>query len=193
MDWRQLLSHVIQAGRGNVEAAESKGIDTGRNAPPLCGDKVMIEKNVQPRQPSGESPTTQPVIDLLTSILNEVRSQVLLKTPTLTPTPLTGDALTALNLFTEIGAALGLQPLPTIKLTATPDTFPASGGKATLTWTLTAAQTVSIDNGVGDVTPVAGDTGIIVSVPSTTTYTATATGPCGSAQATAKVTVASPV
>jgi len=139
----------------------------------------MVEQNVESRQPSSLSQSSpQEVVDLLTSILKEVRSQVLLKTPIPTPPPLTGAALTALDLFAEIGAALALQPLPTITLTASSTQLPVGGGTATLTWTSTAAQTVSIDHDIGDVTPVAGGSKDVF-VSSTTTVTATARGPCG--------------
>lgn len=177
MDWRQLLSHVILAGRGNVEAAESKGIDTGRNAPPLCGDKVMIEKNVQPGQPSSQSSTTQQVVDLLTSILNEVRQEV----RRATPPPLTQEAQEAVDQFKEINAALLLlHQFPTVSLKADRTTLPA-GESTNLTWKSTNAHAVSIDPIGVKVTPVASGV-ISVPVSTTTKFIATAKGLSGSAK-----------
>lgn len=132
-----------------------------------------------------QEPEIKPVVDLLTSILNEVQKQVQSKTPK----PLEGTALRAVDQFREIGAALALQPRPTITLKAEPTGFGVSGGTAKLIWSSTEAQTVSIDQNVGEVTPAAG--GLIeVSVLATTTFTATAKGLCASATAIATVNVA---
>ena len=141
----------------------------------------MADKRIATR---GPDPATQAVVDLLTSILNEVQKQVQSKTPL----PLGDEAQVAVDLFTEIRAALALQPLPTITLTAQPNQFGVNGGTTSLTWAATDTQRVSIDPGVGDVTPLAG--GLIeVLVLATTTFTATAIGPCGNATASATVTV----
>src|SRR5918992_196409 len=150
--------------------------------------KVEPEKQVEPRQTSGQGSTTQAdVVKLLASILNEVQQQVLTKTPK----PLEGAALQAVEQFREIVAALALQPLPTITLTPqqTPTPLPSGGGKAKLIWSSTNAQTVSIDQNIGEVKP-AADGSIEVVVEATTTFTATAKGPCGSATDTATVIVA---
>lgn len=79
--------------------------------------------------------------------------------------------------------------LPTITLTADPTTI-ASGASAQLTWLTTAATSLNIDNGIGDVNAATGS--VKVSPTATTTYTATATGPGGTTTAAATVTVASP-
>ena len=130
----------------------------------------------------GSDPSTESVVNLLSSILTEVQKQVLRKTPK----PLEGAALQAVERFREIVSSLALQPLPTIKLRADPNTVPP-GGKVKLTWESTDAQTVSIDQGVGEVKPAAGGT-IEVTVPSPPlTFTATATHPCGSTTAFASV------
>jgi hypothetical protein len=125
----------------------------------------------------------KPVADLLASILNEVRNQVLCQPA---PQGLQGDALRAVEQFREIGAALSLQPQPTITLKAEPRELPVNGGISKLTWASTGAQSVSIDPGVGVVTPAAGGS-IAVRLAVTTTFTATAANPCGSV--TAPVTV----
>ncbi len=141
----------------------------------------MAEKRVATRGPDS---STQAVVELLTSILGEVQKQVQSKTP---PT-LGNDAQTAVDLFAEIGAALALQPLPTITLTAQPNQFGVNGGTTRLTWAATNARRVSIEPGVGDVTQ-DEDKSIDVPVVATTTFTATAIGPCGNATASARVTV----
>ena len=149
----------------------------------------MADKKAATR---GQDSTTQTVVDLLTSILNEVQKQIQSKTPA----PLAGGAQIALDQFTEIGAALALQPLPTVTLSADPTGFGVNGGTAKLTWSSTDAKLVSIDEKVGDVTQNVGEVtpvvgGFIeVSVLTTTIFTATAQGPCGSAKASVTVTVA---
>jgi len=66
-----------------------------------------------------------------------------------------------------------------------------SGGSATLSWTVTGASTVTIDNGVGAVTPTT--TGSVVVTPaSTTTYTLSATNGFGTRVRTTTVTVVVP-
>ena len=134
-----------------------------------------------------QEPSTRPVIDLLTGILSEVQRQVQSKQPK----PLEGLALQAVDLFREIVVALALQPppTPTITLTASPAQLAGTDKKTTLTWSSTNAQRVSIDPGVGEVTPAAGGSKE-VPVPTTTTFKATATGLCGSSAAdTFEVTV----
>lgn len=150
----------------------------------------MIDKKAET---SSQGPETKPVVDLLTSILDEFRKQVQSKPRK----PLEGAALQAVEQFREITASLGLQRRPTITLTANPPTLTAGGGNVTLTWRSTEAQTVSLDKRefgkepvrVQELTPVA-DGVIDVFVPLTTDFTATAKGPCASATATATVTVA---
>jgi hypothetical protein len=142
---------------------------------------MMADKRTLAR---AQDPSTQTVVDLLTSILNEVQKQVQSKAPP----PLADGTQIALDQFREIGAALALQPLPTITLTADPTQFGVNGGTTRLTWASSNAQRISIEPGVGDVTPVAGGF-IEVTVSATTTFTATAQGACGSATASVTVTV----
>jgi Carboxypeptidase regulatory-like domain len=82
--------------------------------------------------------------------------------------------------------------VPTIdSFTATPPTTAAGGGPVTLAWNVTGAMTLSIDQGVGAVTPVTiGSKAVLVGA--TTTYTLTATDATGKSIATAQVTVALP-
>ncbi len=76
---------------------------------------------------------------------------------------------------------------PTCVLTATPSTI-NQGSSSLLSWVTTNATAISINQGIGPVTPVATGTRS-VSPSVTTTYTATATGPGGSVQCSAPVTV----
>lgn len=79
-------------------------------------------------------------------------------------------------------------PAPTITLRAQPSTIDR-GGSTTLQWEARNAATVQITPGVGEV----GVTGNrSVSPASSVTYTATATGPGGSATDTARITVNAP-
>ncbi len=80
--------------------------------------------------------------------------------------------------------------VPQCTLSASPSTVGA-GGSSTLTWTTTNATTGSIDHGVGSVSPVSGGT-VAVTVPSTTTYTLTVTGPGGQVNCDTTVTVPPP-
>lgn len=70
--------------------------------------------------------------------------------------------------------------------TASPAELPAGGGSVTLTWEVTDATTLTIDQGVGEVT---GTTSEIVNVTATTTYTLTATNTAGSSTENTTVTV----
>lgn len=131
---------------------------------------------------------TKPVVDLLASILNEVQTRVQSKQPN----PLESKALEAVDRFRQVVAALTLQPAPTIKLTADPAELGFEGGDVTLTWFSTDAQRVSIDPDVGP--PIgevkAPSSSTVVRVLQTTTFTATATGPCSTATSKATVKVA---
>ena len=115
-------------------------------------DKKTTGRQLSRRDPpqrdpetSGQQPEIKPVVDLLTSILSEVQKQVQSKTPQ----PLEGQAVEAVEQFRQIGAALALQPLPTITLTADPAQFGINGGTTKLTWSSTDAQKVSIDQQLG--------------------------------------------
>lgn len=79
---------------------------------------------------------------------------------------------------------------PSCSLLASPTSVNA-GDTSTLSWTTTNADTFSIDQSVGSVTPVASGT-TTVSVATTTTYTGTATGPGGTVHCTTTVTVTPP-
>ena len=74
---------------------------------------------------------------------------------------------------------------PTITLRANPTTI-ERGGSTTLQWTAQNATTIRIEPGVGEVN---GNGNRQVSPTSSVTYTATATGPGGTASDTARITV----
>jgi hypothetical protein len=154
----------------------------------------MVDKKFEPRQAGLVDPAAQPVVDLLTSILNDVQNRVQVSAAT-DPIELVGEAARAVALFKEIEAAIALAAAPTVKLVATPPTSTSGGMQHTLTWTTTGADTISIvgvdANGVSTtvpgVTPVA--TGSVnVTVLTTTVFTATATK-TGRCSATAIATV----
>jgi hypothetical protein len=85
------------------------------------------------------------------------------------------------------GATLTVNdPLPSISFSANPASISA-GQSSTLSWTLTHADSASID-GIGVITVPAGN--LSVSPTTATTYTLTATGSGGMTTATATVTVA---
>jgi hypothetical protein len=73
--------------------------------------------------------------------------------------------------------------------TATPDSFGGGGGTTTLAWNVTGADTLTINQGVGSVSPVtSGSTGVAVTT--SKTFTLTATNAAGSASEIVAVTVA---
>ena len=117
---------------------------------------------------------------------------------TVTPSASTSYTLTArgaagtasASATVTIGGAAPV-PAPTATLAADPATI-TSGGSSTLRWTTTNASSVTIDQGVGAVTPLAG--GSVSVTPTTdTTYTLTATNASGSATAAATVTTTPPL
>src|SRR5581483_5419964 len=72
------------------------------------------------------------------------------------------------------GAPPGAQPPPVISsFTAQPSSV-AANQPATLAWNVTGATSISIDNGIGDVT---GSPGVTVYPSQTTTYVLTASTP----------------
>ena len=102
-------------------------------------------------------------------------------TYTLTATNTAGDT-TARTTVTVETAAPGS---PTINsFTATPDNI-AAGGTSTLSWDVTGATSLSIDNGVGPVT----GTSAVVNPTVTTTYTLEATNNNGTVRSSKVVTV----
>ncbi len=78
-------------------------------------------------------------------------------------------------------------PAASCSITATPAIVPL-GGTATLTWSSANAASLTLDQGVGALAPVAGGS-ITVTPAANTQYTATATGAGGGGACTANVTV----
>jgi hypothetical protein len=74
---------------------------------------------------------------------------------------------------------------PTLTITATPNAI-TLGSSTTLTWSSTDATSVTFDHGIGQVQPSGS---LQQKPPATTTYSATASGPGGMAQASVTVTV----
>ncbi len=76
---------------------------------------------------------------------------------------------------------------PTCTLTATPSSI-STGASSALSWTTTDATSLTINNGVGDASPVAAGS-VTVTPGTTTTYTGTVTGDGGTGTCTATITV----
>ncbi|HLJ30473.1 MAG TPA: alkaline phosphatase family protein [Candidatus Angelobacter sp.] len=107
-----------------------------------------------------------------------------------TPTQTTTYTLTATGpggATTATATVTVSQVAPTIQFSAQP-TAVASGGSSTLTWSTSNATSLSIDNGIGAVSPASGSV-TTKSITQPTTFTATAQGPGGSTTATATVAV----
>lgn len=129
-------------------------------------------------QGGGGEQTPETIVGLLTSIFQEVRSQV-------TTPPLEGKAQDAFEEFQRIKGGLALTQPPTVtSFAANPSTIGA-GQSTTLSWTTDNSKIVSIDNGVG-VQPSPGSASVTLN--QTTTFTATAGGAC-SDSAPVQVTV----
>src|SRR4051812_11227532 len=93
--------------------------------------------------------------------------------------------LHAILFAAALAAACGSDNKPTVvSFGALPGTV-GPGGSATLTWDVTGASTVSIDNGLGAQT----GTAVQVAPAQSTTYTLTATNGAGSVTAQTAVTV----
>jgi len=84
------------------------------------------------------------------------------------------------------GSQSGAGPSIT-SFTATPASLPAGGGNVTLSWSVTGGNSLSIDQGVGDVS---GMTSKVVAVTSSKTFTLTASNSTGSNIEHASVSVA---
>jgi phospholipase C len=98
---------------------------------------------------------------------------------------LCGLVLSIIFTFGCRGPQDAFRPMPTVSLTTSASTID-SGQSVTLTVSASNATSVTIDNGVGAVTPGAS---VTVTPTQTTTYTATATNINGSATSAATVTV----
>ncbi|MBI4086384.1 hypothetical protein HY416_00160 [Candidatus Kaiserbacteria bacterium] len=94
---------------------------------------------------------------------------------------------TVLDRVTVTAIPPAAQGAPTCTLTANPSSI-NSGNTAMLSWTTTGATSGSINNGVGAMIPIANGSKS-VSPTNNTTYTATVTGPGGSADCSTSVTV----
>jgi uncharacterized protein YkwD len=81
-------------------------------------------------------------------------------------------------------------PAPVIASISASPASVAPGQTSVLTWSASGAASLSLDNGIGDVS---GKTSFAVSPNSTTTYRLTATNSSGSTSATVTVTVTAPV
>jgi len=105
------------------------------------------------------------------------------------PATTTNYLLTATNSSGSVyaTATVTIAPKPTINsFKATPPTI-ASGGSSTLSWNVTGATSVTIDQGIGSVSSIDARS---VRPTRTTTYTLTATNSVGSVTATAIITIA---
>lgn len=115
-----------------------------------------------------------------------------LVTPTVTTT-YTGTATGpggTVNCAASVTVTTSPPPTPPIcTLVANPSAI-QTGGSSALTWTTQNANTFSIDQGIGLVTPTSGGTQSVTPA-NTITYTGTATGPGGTTTCAATVTVTS--
>jgi len=95
-------------------------------------------------------------------------------------------AIASLAILMACGST-GAPPPVIASFTATPSDI-AKGESSTLAWTVSGANLISIDRGIGEVT----GSSTVVAPPATTTYTLTAKGQGGSATAAVTITVGLP-
>ena len=107
-------------------------------------------------------------------------SPTITTTYTITATGPGGTVTDSVTVFVGDGS------VPTANFYAEP-TAVFRGGSTTLRWQTSNAETVEIDQGIGDVSLYSDEAGLVVSPETTTTYTLTVTGPGG--QGTISVTV----
>lgn len=128
------------------------------------------------------------------SIDNGVGSQPVSSTGSATGSVMVSPATTTTYTATAVGGdgtpvtAQATVTVGFITLTANPQSV-SPNGTTTLTWTSPQATSVTIDNGIGPVTPPAGGSITTPPLTATTTFTATATDPGGVAHSSAPVTV----
>jgi hypothetical protein len=109
---------------------------------------------------------------------------------TVSPTTTTTYTLTASNDAGIDTKTVTVEVLPAINsFTANPKNIYYGGGKSTLSWDVSGAVTVTIDQGVGIVTPTTGsaDVYLYTSTSTSRTYTLVATNDAGSSTATVTV------
>ena len=142
--------------------------------------------------PGGSATLSWVVTDATTLSIDQGVGPVTGTTSTsVSPSATTTYTLTATNAFgssTRTVTVTVVAPVPVITSFAASPTSIAPGASSTLSWSVTGATTLSIDQGVG---PVTGQTSIPVNPTATTTYTLTATNAFGSSTATTEVTVTS--
>lgn len=115
---------------------------------------------------------------------------------TVSPSVTTTYTLTATNTEGAVTEELSVTVLPPAapsieSFTATPRYFATGGTTVDLAWQTTGADTLSIDQGVGDVTSITS-TGTTTSVSGTTTFTLTASNTIGTTTAMVTVREAAP-
>ena len=111
-------------------------------------------------------------------------------TCTVSPTTTTTYTLEASNEAGIDTKTVTVKVLPAINsFTANPIHIYWGGGSSTLSWDVSGADTVIIDQGIGTVTPTTGTQKVYLYTITTTTYTLVATNEAGSSTATVTVTV----
>jgi hypothetical protein len=184
----ELPAQALEEGGGAAPSAGGAG--PGGAAPSITAFAAAPSSLA----PGGTSTLTWTVSDATALAIDHGVGDVTGKTSVnLAPTATTTYTLTATGpggtrTATATVTVASAQPAPAIaSFTASPGQI-SSGGTATLTWTVSDATALAIDQGVGDVT---GKTSVNVTPTATTAYILTATGPGGTKTATATVTVTS--
>jgi len=107
------------------------------------------------------------------------------------PTTTKTYTLEASNEAGSVTDTVQIKVLPAINsFTANPNNIYYGGGKSTLSWDVSGAATVTIDQGIGIVTPTTGssDVYLYTSTSTSRTYTLVATNDAGSSTATVTIT-----
>lgn len=178
----QTTTYTITAqGSGNRTASQSVTVSVAQAVAPavtITANPTSIIAgqitNIQWSSTNATSITITPSVlgeDQTTTPLQGSKAVTLKQTTTYTAT-VTGPGGNA-----TASVTITVTPMQ-INFTAKPDTI-ATGQSATLSWSTVGVNTMTIDNGVGDVSGKLPTGSATVTPSQTTTYTATATGPGG--------------
>jgi hypothetical protein len=175
--WSEEVSHII-----TVEAVAIPIVSSFEANPTNIsgGQSSTLSWNVL----GATTVTIEPRIGDVASTGTELVSPAATTTYTLTATNTAGSTTATVQVVVS-----AVPSLPVINsFTASPENI-TPGGSSTLSWNVSGATTVSIDQGIGSVALVGTET---VSPAVTTTYTLTATNAAGSTTASVTVVIACP-
>jgi hypothetical protein len=159
---------------------------------PVINSFTVVPATINP----GQSATLQWNVSGATTIVIDkgIGGVIPIGSRFVSPTTTTTYILTATNpagsKSSSATVAVTQPSAPTIvSFAASPDTV-SSGGSTTLSWNVSGATSISIDQGIGDVTSIPSKSKQVTSITQTTTFTLTAANTAGSVTSTVTVSIA---